>query len=81
MMEKMAPGEIEEDETNEHYDSDENSDEDSSSEEQEPYTDRGPKKFCFCIPWEPLHYIHTAVAATLTVLGIINGFYWFIRGC
>lgn len=33
MMEKMAPGEIEEDETNEQYDSDENSDEESSSEE------------------------------------------------
>ena len=52
-----------------------------SSDEEEKYTPRGPEKFCFCIPWAPLHYIHCIVAIIFTVLGIANGFYWFIRGC
>ena len=53
-------------------------DEDEDSDDDEKYIEKGPKKFLFCIPWDPIHYLHAAVFTFLLILGVTNGIMWIV---
>ena len=77
----MAGGGEDNDETNDGSGWPFDEDEDLEDDEEEKFEpDIGPKKFLFCIPWEPLHYFHAGFMTLVTIVGLANGFWWTIRG-
>ena len=75
-----APGTEDYDDTNDNSMWPLEDDEDYEDDDEDLYTERGPKKCCFCFPWDPFHFAHAIVSTIVAVLGLVNGFYWTIRG-